>query len=101
MVTVKSRATEYTVAVASFVAAVALAFTSLILSDGHEVAAGNCTLVAQFLLLTASIFGIDYKLNHYGTTNPDKRNHHPLHGESTRVQNDDAGFSPAASGEGV
>lgn len=97
----KSRATEYTVAVASFVAAVALAFTSLILSDGHEVAAGNCTLVAQFLLLTASIFGIDYKLNHYGTTNPDKRNHHPLHGESSRVQNDDAGFSPSASGEGI
>ena len=101
MTTVKRRATEYTVAVASFVAAVALAFTSLILSDGHEVAAGNCTLVAQFLLLTASIFGIDYKLNHYGTTNTDKRNHHPLHGESSRVQNDDAGLSPSASGEGI
>ena len=99
--TTKSRATEYVVAVASFVAAVALAFTSLILSDGHEVAAGNCTLVAQFLLLTASIFGIDYKLNHYGTTNPDKRNHHPLHGESSRVQDGDAGFSPTASGEGI
>lgn len=99
--TTKSRATEYVVAVASFVAAVALAFTSLILSDGHEVAAGNCTLVAQFLLLTASIFGIDYKLNHYGTTNPDKRNNHPLHGESSRVQNDDTGLSPSASGEGL
>lgn len=99
--TAKSRATEYTVAVASFVAAVALAFTSLILSDGHEVAAGNCTLVAQFLLLTASIFGIDYKLNHYGATNPDKRNHHPLHGEPSRVQNDDAGFSSTPSVEGI
>lgn len=66
----KSRATEYTVAVASFVAAVALAFTSLLLSDEHEVAAGNCTLVAQFLILTASIFGIDYKLNSYGKTTP-------------------------------
>ena len=97
----KSRTTEYVVAVASFVAAVAFAFTSLVMSDEHEVAAGNCTLVAQFLLLTASIFGIDYKLNLYGTTNPDKRNHHPLHGESTRVQNDDAGFSPSASSEGI
>lgn len=63
-----SRRIEYTVAVASFIVAVSLAFVSLWLSDEHEVAAGNCTLVAQFLLLTASIFGIDYKLNSYGTT---------------------------------
>lgn len=63
-----SRRIEYTVAVASFVVAVSLAFVSLWLSDEHEVAAGNCTLVAQFLLLTASIFGIDYKLNSYGAT---------------------------------
>ena len=59
----KSRTIEYTVAVTSFVVAVALSFVSLYLDDQHEVAAGNCTLVAQFLLLTASIFGIDYKLN--------------------------------------
>lgn len=64
----KSRKIEYTVAVASFITAVALSFVSLWLSDQHEVAAGNCTLVAQFLLLTASIFGIDYKLNRYGST---------------------------------
>lgn len=63
-----SRRIEYTVAVTSFVVAVALAFVSLYLGDQHEVAAGNCTLVAQFLILTASIFGIDYKLNSYGTT---------------------------------
>lgn len=97
----KGRTIEYTVAVTSFLTAVALSVASLLLSDHHEVAAGNCTLVAQFLLLTASIFGIDYKLNHYGTTNPSKRNNHPLHGESYRVQNDDAGFSPSASGEGI
>lgn len=66
----KNRAIEYTVAVASFVAAVVLAFVSLAISDAHEVAAGNCTLVAQFLILTASIFGIDYKLNSYGKTTP-------------------------------
>lgn len=64
----KTRRIEYTVAVGSFVAAVAFAFTSLAISELHEVAAGNCTVVAQFLLLTASIFGIDYKLNRYGTT---------------------------------
>lgn len=66
-----SRTIEYTVAVASFVTAVVLSILSLYLSDQHEVAAGNCTLVAQFLLLTASIFGIDYKLN--GTVNIEKQ----------------------------
>lgn len=64
----RTRRIEYTVAVGSFVAAFAFAFTSLAISELHEVAAGNCTVVAQFLLLTASIFGIDYKLNRYGTT---------------------------------
>lgn len=63
-----NRTIEYTIAVASFVTAVVLSFVSLWLDDQHEVAAGNCTLVAQFLLLTASIFGIDYKLNSYGGT---------------------------------
>lgn len=68
----KSRKVEYTVAVLSFITAVVLAFVSLIISDQHEVAAGNCTLVAQFLLLTASIFGIDYKLNKFGSSNPSR-----------------------------
>lgn len=62
------RYTEYTVAVASFIAAVAFAAVSVAICEGHEVAAGNCSLVAQFLLLTASIFGIDYKLTQHGHT---------------------------------
>lgn len=66
--TSKTRHIEYFIAVASFVAAVVFAFVSLSISEGHEVAAGNCTVIAQFLLLTASIFGIDYKLNSFGTT---------------------------------
>lgn len=64
-----SRTIEYTVAVASFVAAMVFAFVSLAIADAHEVAAGNCSVVAQFLILTASIFGIDYKLNTHGKTN--------------------------------
>lgn len=71
----KSRTLEYSVAVGSFVAAVVFAFVSLAIADDHEVAAGNCTVIAQFLLLTASIFGIDYKLNSYGHTSP--RNQEP------------------------
>lgn len=58
----KSRRAEYFVAIASFLAAVAFAFTSLLLSQDNVVAAGNCTVIAQFLLLTAAIFGIDYKI---------------------------------------
>ena len=69
----QNRSIEYTVAVASFITAVVLAFVSLAISEDHEVAAGNCTLVAQFLILTASIFGIDYKLNSYGGTRNSKQ----------------------------
>lgn len=68
----KTRRIEYFVAIGSFLAAVVFAFVSLGISEGHEVAAGNCTVVAQFLLLTASIFGIDYKLNSFGKTEPKK-----------------------------
>lgn len=57
----KSRRAEKFVAVASFVAAVVFAFTALFLNEQHEVVAGNLTVIAQFLLLSASIFGIDYK----------------------------------------
>lgn len=78
----KNRVLEYTVAVGSFVAAVVFAFVSLLISEAHEVAAGNCTIVAQFLLLTASIFGIDYKLNSYGKTSPNP------HGDRPRRQPD-------------
>lgn len=63
-----SRRTEKAVAVSSFIVAVVFAFVSLSLADAHEVAAGNCSVVAQFLLLTASLFGIDYKLNSHGST---------------------------------
>lgn len=73
-----SRTIEYIVAVGSFLAAVIFAFVSLAISEFHEVAAGNCTVIAQFLLLTASIFGIDYKLNSYGKTNPRSSQQQPI-----------------------
>lgn len=53
--------TEKFVAVSSFFAAVGLAFTSLIISPDHDVAGGALMMCAQFLTLTATIFGIDYK----------------------------------------
>lgn len=49
------------VAVGAFMAAVALAFTSLMISKDHNIAAGVLMMCAQLLTLTAAIFGIDYK----------------------------------------
>lgn len=66
----KHRRLEYLTAVTSFIVAVIFAFVSLAISEAHEIAAGNCTIIAQFLLLTASIFGIDYKLGSIGSTSP-------------------------------
>lgn len=50
------------VAVGSFLAAVSLAFTSLLISEDHDIAAGVLMMCAQFLMLTATIFGLDYKI---------------------------------------
>ena len=54
------------VAVGSFLAAVLLAFTSVIISNDHDIAAGVLMMCAQFLTLTATIFGINYKWNFTG-----------------------------------
>lgn len=57
----KNRFLEKMLAVASFVVASALAFTSLIISEEHDIAANVLFVIAQFLTLTATILGIDYK----------------------------------------
>lgn len=59
---------EKTIAVASFIVAVALAFISLMISDDHDIAANVMFVIAQFLTLTATILGIDYKFT--APTNP-------------------------------
>lgn len=53
---------ESFVAIGSFFAAVALAFTSMIISQDHDIASGVLMMCAQFLLLTATIFGLNYKI---------------------------------------
>lgn len=57
---------ERGVAVSSFVAAVILAFTALAISPEHDIASGVLMMCAQFLTLTATLFGIDYKFNFHG-----------------------------------
>lgn len=61
-----SRKSEKFVAVCSFFAAVGLAFTSMVISEDHDIAAGVIMMCAQFLTLTATIFGIDYKFKSHG-----------------------------------
>lgn len=62
----KSSVFEKTLASAAFLVAAALAFTSLLISKEHDIAAGVLMAIAQFLLLAASILHIDYKLNLHG-----------------------------------
>lgn len=56
---------EKILATASFLVAVALAFTSMYISHDHDIAAGVLMGIAQFLVLCASILHIDYKLGLY------------------------------------
>lgn len=51
---------EKTMAAASFAVAAALAFTSLLISEEHDIAANVLFVIAQFLVFAASILGIDY-----------------------------------------
>lgn len=55
------RIIEKAIAIGSFMTAVALAFTSLLISPDHDIAANVMLTCAQFLTLTATILGIDYK----------------------------------------
>lgn len=57
----KNRRLEKSIATMSFLVAVALSFTSMFLSSNYDIAANVCLVVAQFLTLTATLLGIDYK----------------------------------------
>ena len=58
---IEKRHIEKAVAVGCFLAAVGLSFTSLVISEDHDITAGVLMMCAQFLTLCATIFGIDYK----------------------------------------
>lgn len=59
---INDKRVEAIVAVGSFLAAVALAFTSLLMSENHVIDSSVLMMCAQFLLLTATIFGLDYHI---------------------------------------
>jgi hypothetical protein len=56
-----SRKLEKAIATASFCVAAALAFTALLLNKNADIESGALFTCAQFLTLTATILGIDYK----------------------------------------
>lgn len=62
MITQK-RLLEKSIATASFAVAVVLAFTSMAISQEHDIAANVIFVIAQFLTLTATLLGIDYKFS--------------------------------------
>lgn len=68
----RKRYYEMGMATASFVVACVLSFVGMALHPEHDIAAGVCMVIAQFLILTASIIGIDYKLNNFGASGPTK-----------------------------
>lgn len=61
MIMIHDRRLEKFVAVCSFFSAVMLSVLSIIISPEHDVESGTLMMCAQFLTLTATIFGIDYK----------------------------------------
>lgn len=61
-VMVHDKRVESGVAIGSFLTAVAFAFTALAIRENHNLFANDLMMVAQFLMLTATIFGLDYKI---------------------------------------
>lgn len=57
------------VAVGSFLVAATLAFIGQQMSVHGDIEGGTLMMVAQFLTLTATIFGIDYKLRRWRDKN--------------------------------
>ena len=53
---------EKFVAIASFISADAMGFLAVIINEDNNILSGQLWFIAQMLLLTATILGIDYKL---------------------------------------
>lgn len=58
-----NRRFEKNISAASFAVAVVLAFTSIMIREDHDITANVLLAMAQFLTLTCTFVGIDYKFN--------------------------------------
>lgn len=57
------RKLEKSISASSFAVAVVLAFSSIAIRDDHDITANVLLAMAQFLTLTCTLLGIDYKFN--------------------------------------
>lgn len=64
---------ESFVAIGSFLVAAVLAFVGQHMADHGDIRGGTLMAVAQFLTLTATIFGIDYKLKRFNHAEREKK----------------------------
>lgn len=65
-----TRKVEKSISATSFAVAVALAFTSMAIRPDHDITANVLLAMAQFLTLTCTLLGIDYKFNSIKTQTP-------------------------------
>lgn len=65
-----TRKLEKTISATSFAVAVALAFTSMAIRQDHDITANVLLAMAQFLTLTCTLLGIDYKFSSIKTKTP-------------------------------
>lgn len=61
------------VAIGSFLVAAALAFIGQSMAEHGDIRGGTLMACAQFLTLTATIFGIDYKLKRFNRLRDEKK----------------------------
>lgn len=70
---INDKKAEKFVAVGSFLVAAALAFLGQQMAEQGDIRGGTLMMCAQFLTLTATIFGIDYKLNRFRRLRDEKK----------------------------
>lgn len=63
---------EAFVAIGSFLVAATLAFIGQSMAEHGDIRGGSLMACAQFLTLTATIFGIDYKLKRFDRQDPNE-----------------------------
>lgn len=61
------RKLEKSISASSFAVAVVLAFTSIAIREDHDITANVLLAMAQFLTLTCTLLGIDYKFSNITT----------------------------------
>lgn len=71
---VRDKKIEGFVAIGAFLVAAALAFIGQQMAEHGDIRGGTLMACAQFLTLTATIFGIDYKLKRFNHLRDEKKN---------------------------